>query len=164
MGLIWESGLWKGTFGNFWFWLSSQMQESRKMHMEKVTTCLQCIMSTFTYRKATVSAGQMDLGFVVDKWISGLCVLLGSWTVHITEKSICYPDVVRVLAELLRGWKNRYRILIWFLPPLVMDSSFIFLVTWYWLHVLNPKSPHWVIHRGQCINCRVNNFKEMLLI
>lgn len=90
---------------------------------------------------------------------SGLHVLLGTWTVHVTEKSICYPDVVRMLGELLRGWKNRYRILIWFSPTLVMDSSFIFLATWYWLHVSNPKSSRWVIDRGRRINCGVNNFK-----
>lgn len=67
MGVIWESGLWKGTFGNFWFSLSSRRQESKKMHMEKVTTSLQCILSTLTFQKTTVSAGQMGLGFVVDK-------------------------------------------------------------------------------------------------
>lgn len=64
-------------------------------------------------------------------WLLDSSILLGSWSVHGTEKSICYLDVVRMLGELLRGWKNRYRILIWFLPPLVMDSSFVFLVTWY---------------------------------
>lgn len=35
--------------------------------MEKVTTSLQCILSTLTFQKTTVSAGQVGLGFVVDK-------------------------------------------------------------------------------------------------
>lgn len=35
--------------------------------MEKVTTSLQCILSTLTFQKTTVSAGQVALEFVVDK-------------------------------------------------------------------------------------------------
>lgn len=77
-----------------------------------------------------------DTLYLLLKWILDLLLIsefedLGSWGVHVTVRSICHPDIVRMLRELLRGLKNRYRILILFLPPLIMDSSFIFLVTCY---------------------------------